>query len=88
MSKYDPNKKEWWTVGSSGFWRKGEVNCDEFMIEVFCTWEEVKSIHNQFCATDKRRYEIIENLTKIFWQEWEAQRKYYTERYTDGRIQS
>lgn len=59
---YDPTKKEVWTIASSGFWRQGEVNKTQYMVEKLCTWQEAKDTMKAFRDMECRHYDAVRAL--------------------------
>lgn len=51
---YDPNKVEDWVVSSSGFWRKGDVHANRYIVPFTGTWTEVKARYEEMMAMELR----------------------------------
>ncbi len=71
---YDPDLVEDWVVGSQGFWRKGEVNANQWIVPFRGTWKQVSDRMDEMTDMEMRhareRRELEEKQQeerKEFW---------------------
>lgn len=69
---YDPKKIEDWVVGLSGFWRKGEVNTDQYIVPFTGTWEQVNKRYKDLLALVAKHTEEVNALAIRNRQEYQT----------------
>lgn len=71
--RYDPAKVEAWVAGGSGFWRKGEVNTTEHLVDFVGTWEQVRDFSDKIRAMNCRHGEAkatLEQACRVEYQDF------------------